>query len=91
MSSVSSSLSSSSSSADFAVVKDFGRARCLFEHCWFGCRCRGGVGERGGRWERGRIGCLSLLLTKSLAMESNSELSCVVSQIVVVSGDSGWL
>ena len=45
----------------------------------------------------GGIGCLSLLFTKSLSMESHVEPSCaVVSQVVsfvtsLVSEDSRWL
>ena len=46
-------------SAEFVEVVDFNRVRCLFDCCWFVM----GV--------LGRIGCLSLLLTKSLSMETH--------------------
>ena len=58
------------------VIVGFSHVCCLSRCCWFGCRCRDDRGSSG------LLGCLGLLLTVSLFMESHFKPSFVADSVI---------
>ena len=73
------------------MVVSFSRVRCVFECCWFGCRCRGD-GGRGTYWLfESAAHKHGFPWSPTRAILRRGEPNRFVREIAVVSEDSGWL